>query len=103
MDVTISARHGTVSAGIRRHAVDRLRRLERFERRPARAQVFFDAQRGAKKVEAHLTVMGGGLFIAHAAAPSYRNALDRALERLTRQIQRYRKRDRNHQAPKIAQ
>ena len=103
MDVTISTRHVTVSEAIRRHAVARLQRLERYDPRPVRAELLFDAQRGAKKVEAHVSVAGAGLFIARAAAPSFRNALDRALERLARQIRRQHSRARNHHGFKNSQ
>lgn len=100
MEVRISARHGSISDAFRRHTEERLRRLERFETRPARADVILEKERGARKVEAHVTVHGGGQFIAHGSAPSYRVALDLTFERLARQLKRSRQLYREHHVPK---
>lgn len=101
MEVRISARHGSISDAIRRQTEARLSRIERFETRPARAEVLFQTERGARKVEAHVTVHGGGQFIAHASAASYNVALDLTVDRLIRQLKRKRQLYREHQAPKF--
>ena len=101
MQVSITARHTIVSDSMRRHAERRLQRLERVARRPARAVVLCDVQRGIRDVEARVTVFGSGQFIAHATASTLRAAFDLALARVTRQILRHRKRVRNHHAVKL--
>ena len=92
----------TISDAIRRLTEERLRRLERFELRPARVEVMFETERGAKKVEAHVTVLGGGQFTARSSAGSYPVAIGMTLERLARQLKRNRELQRAHQAAKPA-
>jgi ribosome hibernation promoting factor len=103
MQVTTAARHASISESVRRYVQDRLRKIERLEPRPARAEVLFSSSRGSKRVETHLIVAGAGQFIAHATASTYRSAIDAMLDRLTRQVKRNRARDHDHQAPKLTQ
>jgi ribosomal subunit interface protein len=103
MQVTTAARQDSISESIRRYVQDRLHKIERLEPRPARAEVLFSSNRGAKRVETHLTVAGAGQFIAHATASTYRSAVDTMLDRLTRQVKRNRARLRDHHAAKFTQ
>jgi ribosomal subunit interface protein len=102
MQITITARHGSVSDSLRRATETRLLRLERFEHHPTHAEVFLDAQRGRKQVEMRLTVTGRGQFVARGTASTYRAALDLTSARLCRQVQRKRERQHDHQAPRLA-
>lgn len=100
MEVNITRRRGSIPESLRRHIDELLQRLERIEKRPATAHVYFDSERGAKKVEARVTVAGGGQYIAHGAASTYRHALDQSIDRLLRQLRRDHERHRDHQATK---
>jgi ribosome-associated translation inhibitor RaiA len=76
--------------------------LSKFERRPTHAHIYFDGEGPQKTAEAHLTVAGGGIFIATGEADTLRAAIDIALERAERQLKRERERHRDHYAPKPA-
>jgi ribosomal subunit interface protein len=100
MEVSIISRRGTVPESIRRHAHELLQRLERIDKRPTTVHVYFDSERGEKKVETRVTVAGGGQFIAHGAGSTYRTALDQAVDRLMRQVRKDHERSSDHQATK---
>jgi ribosomal subunit interface protein len=100
MVVSFTARHGSIPDSVRRHTEDRLQRLSRFERRPAHAHIYYEAAGPRQRAEAHITVAGGGNFIAAGEADSLRAAVDIALERAERQLKRERERYREHQAPR---
>lgn len=100
MELSITRRRGSVPESLRLHIHELLQRLERIEKRPATAHVFFDSERGEKRVEARVTVAGGGQYIAHGAASTYRHAVDQSIDRLLRQLRRHHERHRNHQATK---
>ena len=100
MEVSIISRRGNVPESIRRHTHELLERLERIDKRPITAHVYFDSERGEKKVETRVTVAGGGQFIAHGVGSTYRNAVDQSLDRLLRQVKRDHERYSNHQASK---
>ena len=100
MEVSFTARHGTVPESVRRHVEERLERLQKFEKRPLNAHIYFDAEGSEKRVEAQIKVAGGGSVVAVGAADNYRAAADVAMERAERQLKRERERYREHQAPK---
>lgn len=78
-----------------------MRKLERYEVRPTRAQLVFDEGNDGRRVETRLLVTGGGEIVASAVAPSFRNALDQAIQRVERQLKRKRERSREHTVPKV--
>jgi ribosomal subunit interface protein len=98
MKVSITRRRGSVPESLRLHIDQLLQRLERIEKRPATAHVYFDSERGEKKVEARVTVAGGGQYIARGKASTYRYALEQSIDRLLRQLRRDHERRRDHQA-----
>ncbi len=100
MYVTISARHRTLSDPARRYAEDRLRRLLRFEPRLLGAEVNFEAEHGVHQVEARLSVPGAPAILAQGRGEAPRVALDRAVERLGRQLKRRRERRRDPRSAK---
>ena len=104
MEISIVARADEVPESVRQHTEDKLRRLDRFEQRPAHAHVFFDNERGEKKVEIKISVAGRGDYVANGFAQTYRSALDQSVERLIEQIkrdkERTRERTRTKQSPK---
>ena len=100
MEVSFTGRHGSIPDSVRQHAEERLRRLTKFERRPSHAHLYFDEQGAIRRAEAHITVAGGGSFIAAGEGENLRAAVDAALERAERQLKRERERQRDHQAPR---
>ena len=100
MEVSFTARHGSIPDSVRRHTEERLQRLSRFERRPSHAHIYYEAEGPLLRAEAHITVAGGGSIIAAGEADNLRAAVDIALERAERQLKRERERLRDHQAPK---
>jgi ribosomal subunit interface protein len=84
--VTITARHCEVSDELRQRAQDLTRRLEKVARRSVRAQVVFDADHGAATVELRLHRPQGHVHIATGSAVDHRSALDRAVAKVRRQL-----------------
>lgn len=94
MDVTISARHTTIPATLHDHAERLGRRLDRFEPKAATMIVSLETENGIRSAEARLTAAGGPPLIGHGTGPTYRNALDQAVDRIERQFKRRRRRRR---------
>lgn len=92
MRTTITARHVDVSAEIRHHAAQLMARLGKVAARPHDAQIIFDGASGRCAVELRLHTARGKVFVAGGAGPDHRTALDRAAQRLRRQLERERPR-----------
>ena len=103
MNVSITTRHCSVSERTRGEATERLRRLRRYEPRLANAEVQFDDDHGTKQVETRIFVAGSHSIVAHGSGDTFRSALDRSIDRLTRQLKRRRERVREHKAPKLSE
>lgn len=98
MQVIISARHFEPSDRLRRLVEERFSRLQRFEPRVARAEVTLLDEKNRCQVQALVSVDGSGPIHAQAEARDFRTALDRAVERASRQLRRNHARRRDHQA-----
>lgn len=103
MNVSITTRHCSVSERTRSEAAERLQRLRRYEPNVATAEVEFDDDHGTKQVETRIFVAGSHSIVAHGSGDTFRTALDRSLDRLTRQLKRRRDRVRDHTAPKLSE
>jgi putative sigma-54 modulation protein len=103
MQVNITARHCNVPQKVRVAAEERLNRLERYTPRVANAVVEFDTDHGDKKVETRIFLAGSHSIIAHGSGETFRSALDKSLDRLTRQLKRRRERVRDHKGPKLSE
>ena len=90
MDVRISARHCTITDNTRDHAQSRVQRVTRFEPRATAAEILFSQENAFKHAEIRVTVPGGSQVQSHGEAETFRSALDRAAERLERQLRRRR-------------
>lgn len=98
MEVNITARHCSIPDSIRDRTAELIRRLERIETRTTSVSVSFEADHGLKNVDARVAVAGRPPLIAHAAAPTFRGALDVAAGRIRRQLRRDRQRGRRRRA-----
>lgn len=103
MDISITARHCTVPESVRSRAQERMRRLTRYDPRIASASVSFATDHGRMRAEARLAAAGGHVMVAGGDGDTFRMALDRAADRLARQLRRARKRDRDHRAAKLSE
>ena len=94
MNVTISARHCEIPDSLRLATERRIARLRRYNPRLADAEVTYEVERVNHEVEIRLAVDGEPPVVARAAADNFRAALDRGLDRASRQLRRARERRR---------
>jgi ribosomal subunit interface protein len=88
MAPTITARHCEVSDLLRERAVSVVERLGSLASRPMESAVVFDTEGSEQIVEIRLHVPRGEVLVARAGGVDHRTALDRAEEKLRRQIER---------------
>ena len=88
MRPTITARHCEISDALRERAVSVVERLGGMASRPMESTVVFDTDGIELTVEIRLHLAQGEILIARGDAPDHRTALDRAEEKLRRQIER---------------
>jgi ribosomal subunit interface protein len=101
MDITIAARHCSITDAIRRRTERRLERLVRFESRATAAAVVFEEDHGRRRVELRLTVPGRGELLARGSGDTFPDAVAQAADRLERQLVRGRDRMRARRGPTI--
>lgn len=99
MQVIIATRHCDVSDALRRHVEEEFGSLDKFEPRISRVEVTLLEEKDRRDVEVLASVDGAGKLHAEAQAGDFRSAIDRARDRLTRQLKKQRSRDRDHQGP----
>jgi ribosomal subunit interface protein len=92
MDIRITARQCTVPDSLRNQAEQRLARMARIDGRVTGATMVFESQHATRTVEARLAIAGGPPLVGQGAGATLRNAMDRALDRLDRQLKRRRDR-----------
>ncbi len=92
MQVTYSSPRCTVPEPVLRLAEDQFRKLKKYETRLHSADLRFDIDHGLHRVEARLTVTGSSLIVAHGTGDSFRTAVDKIVDRLSRQLRRRRER-----------
>lgn len=88
MDTTITTRHCEVSEPLRERAITVMERLGNLASRPMEMTVVFDADGIQQTVELRLHVARGEILVAKGEGADHRTALDRAEEKLRRQVER---------------
>jgi ribosomal subunit interface protein len=88
MHTTITTRHCEVSEPLRERAITVMERLGNLASRPMEMTIVFDADGIQQTVELRLHVARGEILIAKGEAADHRTALDRAEEKLRRQVER---------------
>lgn len=88
MQITVSARHCDVSDALRERATQVLERIGKQSDRATEATVLFETLPVGHRVELRLHVVGGQVLVAAGEAGDPRSALDRAEEKLRRQVTR---------------
>jgi len=88
MQTTITTRHCEVSETLRERAITVMERLGNLASHPMEMTVVFDADGIQQTVELRLHVARGEILIARGEGADHRTALDRAEEKLRRQVER---------------
>lgn len=88
MHTTITARHCQIDDSLRQRATEVCDRLARHASRPVDCSVVFDVEKLECKAEIRLHISHGEVFVAVGDAGDHRSALDRAEERLRKQLER---------------
>lgn len=100
MRVQITARHCEISDTVRRRAEEQMERLTKFDSRLSAAELVFDEEKhGRKKAEGILSIDGGPPVVARAEDRDFRSALDKVVDRLSKQLRRNRDQLVDHQGP----
>jgi putative sigma-54 modulation protein len=88
MQTTITARHCEIPDGLRQRAITVVVRLGKVTPRPMDMTVLFDTDGLEQTAELRLHLAGWEILVARGEAPDHRTALDRAEEKLRRQVER---------------
>ncbi len=102
MDVRITTRRATVGDSFVRQAEERARKLERYEPRLQGVAITVDEDRGRVFMEVRADVAGTPTVVASSDGDTTRSALDRALQKVQRQLRRKRSKRLDHKAPPAA-
>ena len=86
MQTTITARHCEISEALRERALAVMERLGELAHRPVESTVVFDRDGLQATAELRLHASRGELLVARGEGDDHRTALDRAEERLRRQL-----------------
>lgn len=97
MQVIVAARRFDVTDEVRGVVEARVAKLTRFEPRVSRAEVTLLEEKNRWEVELSVSVDRAGLLHAHGEATDLRTAVDRAVDKLERQLKKSRSRRRDHQ------
>jgi ribosomal subunit interface protein len=88
MQTTITARHCEISDALRERALAVVERLGNIATRPMEASVVFDTDGLQQTAELRLHLATGDLLVAGGEAADHRSALDRAEDRLRKQLEK---------------
>jgi ribosomal subunit interface protein len=103
MQTAITARHCEISETLREHALSVVERLGALAHRPIESVVVFDTDGTKATAELRLHASRGELLVARGEGDDHRSALDRAEEKLRRQLDKVAPRSRRSRdaEPKI--
>lgn len=99
MQTTITARHCDISEALKERARSVVERLGSIATRPVESAVVFDVEGMVQTAELRLHLSRGEILIAKGEAGDHRSALDRAEERLRRQLEKASTRPRRTRTP----
>jgi ribosomal subunit interface protein len=100
MHTTITARHCEVPEPLRERAITVVARLGNLASRPMEMTVVFAAEGTRQTAELRLHIARGEILIAKGEGTDHRSALDRAEEKLRRQLERASNRPRKARSTK---
>ena len=110
MRLQVKARHGHVSDSVRRYAEEKLAKLDRRLHELTLVEVTLSQEHNPSIADDHtaeaVAHLKGTTLVARESAPTHEAAIDRLLDKLERQVERYRdkrthemRRRANHGAP----
>jgi ribosomal subunit interface protein len=100
MQTTITVRHCEITDALRERALEVSDRLATFApRRPMEAAVVFDEEGQQRVVELRLHIARGEILVAKGEGGDHRTALDRAEDKLRRQLEKTNGRPRRGRPP----
>ena len=99
MQTTITVRHCEIPDWLRERAITVVERLGKVTPRPMEMAVVFDTDGLKPTAELRLHRAGGEILVASGEGADHRTALDRAEEKLRRQVERASERPRRARAP----
>lgn len=85
MNITVTFRHVDASDALKKHATDKLSKLQKFLRQPMTARVIVSLEKLKHEVEARIS-SGGERYEAHEATQDMYESIDKVLDKLERQI-----------------
>jgi ribosomal subunit interface protein len=88
MHTTISVRHTEITADLRSRTDGVMARIGQLSPHALESTVVFDQSPTAHLVEIRLHMRGGLIVVGHGEGPDHRTALDRADEKVRRQLER---------------
>lgn len=103
MQTTITARHTEISEALRERALTVAERLGNIATRPIEATVVFDTEGQQRTAELRLHVSHGEVLVAKGEAEDHRSALDRAEDKLRKQLEKASARPRRSRPPQAEQ
>ena len=104
MQTTITARHCEIPDALRERALTVVERLGHLASRPIEATVVFDVEGVHQTAELRLHLARGEVLVAKGEADDHRSALDRAEDKLRRQVEKasaHPRRSRPSQVPPV--
>lgn len=91
MQTSVTFRHMNASDGLKTHAMDKTARIAKYFDEAADAHIVLSTERYLHKAE--ITMNAHGMIIcAHDSSSDMYNSIDRAMEKIERQVKRYRDR-----------
>jgi ribosome-associated translation inhibitor RaiA len=88
MQTTITARHCEISDALRERAVTVAAKMEALAPRPLEMAIVFDTDGTGQVVELRMLNARREPYVARGEAPDHRSALDRAEDKLRKQLER---------------
>lgn len=99
MQIVIATRHGDLTERQEASIREQFGRLSRFESRISRLEVTLSEEKNHWEVEALASIDRAEPIHAHGEHPEVKTAIDRAVERMARQLKKLRSRHVDHQGP----
>lgn len=96
-DITVTGRHVAVTEAMKQYAIDKISKLERFNLRIVEVHVTMDVQKLGHSVDIVMKVNNFRLK-SHMTSENMYASIDGAIDKVQRQIRRYKKRLQDHHA-----
>lgn len=101
-DITVTGRHMAVTDAMKKYAIDKISKIDRFHTRIAEVSVTMDIQREMNIVDIGLKVNNFRVK-SHASANEMYVSIDRAVDKIQAQLRRYKTRLAEHSAKHLAE